>query len=235
MIVFTSCDPVYLQDHGAAFAASAALSDNNAHIHVVEPNDATVHRLDRISDQYKKLNSSSTFTYSYGECIAKYFNDDHRRTIYACDRFVTVSDLIYSTNEEYLVVDVDCLIMKHIDPIDCDVCLFKRESLPGTEGWEKFGTQVAAGAVYYKPSAMDFIDYVSTEIQKGPFNWFLDQVCIAKAHEKFRDTYKFKYFDTTFLDWEFLPETTIWTGKGDRKHFNKTYVSKKEYFKSRMI
>ena len=30
------------------------------------------------------------------------------------------------------------------------------------------------------------------------------------------------------MDWEFVEGSTIWTGKGDRKHKNVTYVQAKE-------
>ena len=39
-----------------------------------------------------------------------------------------------------------------------------------------------------------------------------------------------RIFGPEFMDWEFIENTTIWTGKGPRKYDNPVYVGKKEEF-----
>jgi hypothetical protein len=58
--------------------------------------------------------------------------------------------------------------------------------------------------------------------------WFLDQVAIAETADMMDDP---PYaFGADILDWEFKPGTVIWTGKGDRKYSNQTYLAKKAFY-----
>jgi hypothetical protein len=137
--------------------------------------------------------------------------------------------------EDYLVIDTDCLIMNHIEISgDDQIGLFLREPLPGTQGWENQGSRVAAGVVYYSHDAINFAKKVRLRIKQGPLAWFLDQVALNETYQSHIGDYRFNYFDNKFMDWEFIEGTTIWTGKGPRKYDNPTYVSKKNEF-DRMI
>lgn len=41
------------------------------------------------------------------------------------------------------------------------------------------------------------------------------------------DLNAFRDHDKSFMDWEFVEGSTIWTGKGPRKYENTIYVNKK--------
>jgi hypothetical protein len=241
MKLFTSCDSKYLRVHAPALVASAAASDNSIHINVCGAQGDDVDFLDHLSSRYHKIAGwpQSEFTWSMSTPfinVEQDRNPDAKRTMYACDRFVTIVDLMaLNPEEDYLIIDTDCLIMKHIEkPGDDQVGLFLREPLPGTVGWENAGSRVAAGVVYYSHESIAFARQVMRRIKQGPMAWFLDQVAINETYEKELSNYRFHYFDAQFMDWEFIDGTTIWTGKGPRKYENPTYLTKKNHF-DRMI
>ena len=240
MKLFASCDSGYLRAHAPALVASAACAETSLHLHVIEPQDDDLDFLDHLSSRYHKIAGwpQSDFTHSTAPMWMRYpaVRDDTMRTIYATDRFLSVMTQMIARPDQYLIIDTDCLIMKPITESDLhgDVGLFLREPLPGTVGWEAQGTRCAAGAVYYSSRAMGFAQEVAARIRKGPIAWFLDQVAINETYERHISDYRFDYFDSQFMDWEFVEGTTIWTGKGPRKYDNQTYVAKKNYF-DRMI
>jgi hypothetical protein len=240
MKLFASCDSKYLHAHAPALVASAASVDNAIHLHVIDPREGDMEFLDHLSSRYHKIAGwpSSEFTYSTAPMWIQNpaIRQDTIRTLYATDRFISVMTQMIARPDQYLIIDTDCLIMKHISESDLsgDVGLFLREPLPGTVGWEAQGTRVAAGAVYYSSRAMDFAQAVANRIRQGPIAWFLDQVALSETYENMKDRYSYKYFDEKFMDWEFIEGTTIWTGKGPRKYDNPVYLSKKNEF-DRMI
>lgn len=234
MKLFTSCDSVYLNLHAPALIASAASNDTSIHVHVINPQDNDLNFLDHLSSRYHKIAGwpQSEFTYSTGPTWIRTpaIRGDTMRTLYATDRFLSVMTQMIARPDQYLIVDTDCLIMDHIYDLPGDVGLFLRESLPGTVGWEAQGTRCAAGAVYYSSRAMDFALNVANRIRQGPITWFLDQVAISETYQNMKDRYNYHYFDSKFMDWEFVEGSTIWTGKGPRKYDNPTYVAKKAEF-----
>lgn len=236
MKLFASCDSGYLHAHAPALVASAASVDNSIHLHVIDPRDGDMEFLDHLSSRYHNIAGwpQSDFTYSTAPMWIQYpaIRDDTIRTLYATDRFLSVMTQMIARPDQYLIVDTDCLIMKHISESDLhgDVGLFLRDPLPGTSGWEAQGTRCAAGAVYYSSRAMDFAMNVANRIRKGQIAWFLDQVALSETYENMKDRYNYQYFDANFMDWEFKEGTTIWTGKGPRKYDNPTYVAKKNHF-----
>jgi hypothetical protein len=237
MKLFTSCDSVYLHLHAPSLVASAACNDNSIHINVCNAEVGDREFLDNLGSEYRKLAGwpGSEFSWSMSTPFAESNTKEERRTVYACDRFLSAIPVLENHKEDLLIIDTDCLIMKHIYDIEeYQIGLFLRDPLPGTQGWENAGSRVAAGAVFVSHDAVPFLEEVAQRIKKGPLAWFLDQVAINEAYQKHINDYHYKYFDSQFMDWEFIEGTTIWTGKGPRKYDNATYVSKKNEF-DRMI
>lgn len=240
MKLFASCDSKYLHAHAPALIASAASADNAIHLHVIAPQDGDIEFLGHLSSRYHSIAGwpQSEFTYSTAPqwAVGEQVRGDALRTVYATDRFISVMTQMIARPDQYLIIDTDCLIMKHISESELysDVGLFLRDPLPGTVGWEAQGTRCAAGAVYYSSRAIDFAMNVANRIRQGPLTWFLDQVAISETYANMKDRYRYQYFDANFMDWEFKEGTTIWTGKGPRKYDNPTYVAKKNYFDGMM-
>ena len=237
MKLFASCDSKYLRVHAPALVASAAYHNNSIHINVVNPGDEDRNVLDDMSSKYHKISEwpHSDFSWSMSTPFAQPTNSEEWRTLYACDRFISAGSVMYNHECDLLIIDTDCLVMQHIEPIlDDQVGLFLREPLPGTQGWENAGSRVAAGAVFISQEAVPFLDKVEARIKKGPLAWFLDQVAINEAYQEDITDYRFRYFDAQFMDWEFVEGTTIWTGKGPRKYENEKYLAKKAFFERMM-
>ena len=225
--LFTSCDPKYLRDHARAYISSCAKAGNNVHLHVINAsvNDWTYMQILKMG--YKHMYPSGEMTVSSEDTDLSSISQEQKRTYYACNRFIVASSVI---TQPMLITDIDCLIMKHIDPLETDLGIFLREPLPGVNDWEREGSRVAAGAVFVKETAKDFLESVAQIILDNELRWFLDQTALSISYQHFKNKYSWFAFGTDFLDWEFLPNTKIWTGKGDRKYNNPQYLNSKKHY-----
>ena len=225
--LFTSCDPKYLRDHARAYISSCAKAGNNVHLHVINAsvNDWTYMQILKMG--YKHMYPSGEMTVSSEDTDLSSISQEQKRTYYACNRFIVASSII---TQPMLITDIDCLIMKHIYPLETDLGIFLREPLPGVNDWEREGSRVAAGAVFVKETAKDFLESVAQIILDNELRWFLDQTALSISYQHFKNKYSWFAFGTDFLDWEFLPNTKIWTGKGDRKYNNPQYLNSKKHY-----
>lgn len=232
--IFTSCDSVYLREHAPALVASAVLSGHDVHLHVsyIGKNDETSIKDEcgLIIGRCLNVAPDSLVTYSVAPVEQKIESDRETRVYYACDRFYSARHWLKNFRS-LIIVDTDCLIMRKMEEPAESIGLFLRKPLDTSIEWETEGTRVAAGLVYVKNDILgqQFLDTVVHHINDGPARWFLDQVSLSRVSNLI-DSYKIHKFGPETLDWEFLPGTTIWTGKGDRKHNNETYLSMKKSF-----
>lgn len=223
--IFTSCDPVYLKEHAKGLVTSCALNKNNVHIHVTNPKDYDLKYLEYLQAGYNILCPELCMTYSYDTIDLKNYNKEQRKTFYACNRFIVGPEVIKGN---CLLLDVDCFIMEHIDPIDADIGLYLRnDKYPE---WGGLAGKIAAGSVYCDYNHLDFLVYTKDFIESNKMLWFVDQVALLKAFEHYTDK-KYYFFDNKYLDWDFKPNTKIWTGKGTRKSLDATYGAKHKEFK----
>jgi hypothetical protein len=176
---------------------------------------------------YKLMFPSGEMTISSEDTDLSRISDEHKRTYYACNRFIVASSII---TQPMLITDIDCLIMKHINPLETDLGIFLREPLPGVNDWEREGSRVAAGAVFVKETAKEFLEGAAQIILDNEWRWFLDQNALSVSYQHFRNKYTCTAFGTDFMDWEFIDGTTIWTGKGDRKYSNPKYLGMKKHY-----
>ena len=219
-VVFAACDSKYFMDHAGPFLYSASNNEFNVHIHVVNPTD-------EVLSYAAILNSTSKThtTFTFHDVSLDNLKSEERRAYYACTRFEIAPHLLRFA-EKMLILDVDCLVMKKFQFPNKPVGYFPREPLPGTVGWEKAGTAVAAGAVYFDKDAEKVCETVAQTLKGLPLQWFNDQIALNAVMEQVPQTHVEK-FDGEFMDWEFKQGTAIWTGKGPRKYDNKTYVAEK--------
>ena len=222
-IVYGACDSLYWNDHVPPLLASCNKVGNDLHIHVVNP-------VEHVFEDYSNLKRQVgvNFTMSYESTD---LNLVDTRTYYACSRFM-VADKILSKVNSMLVTDVDALVMKKLEFPEAKLGLFLRDSLPGTVGWEQQGTKVAAGIVYLTQDSYNFISGVNKKIKSYGLRWFVDQVALYEQYieEGWDKRSDFIDFGADVMDWQFLPDSYIWTGKGERKYNNTTYVNKKIEF-----
>ena len=226
-----SCDSKYLHNHFKPFAISAALSKNNVHLHIINP---TADDWSYITNLRRSLANvfHSNITVSAEDIDLTEYHAEAKRTYYACNRFIVAYELMELGSESLMISDIDSLIMEHVEQPKGKLGLYLRDPLPGTIGWEQEGSRVAAGLVYYHKDMKPFAKDVAHFILHNPLQWFLDQMALNQIYQKYKEelTSDFVLFDSNLMDWEFLQGSKIWTGKGNRKYENITYVNKKMEF-----
>jgi len=226
---FASADSVYLHEHAPALLSSAIVSGNNLHLHVINgtyDDWLFLHELSRHAEGKIK------FTYTSEDTDISKLSAEERRVYYSCNRFIAAGQILLNDGGPFLIIDIDCLLMKKIEQPQEDIGLFLREPFQNANQWETLGSHVAAGVVYYSRSKISsrFAVEVGHTILNNKLIWFLDQVTLWEVYKQRKDELDARVFDNNFMDWEFKEGTTIWTGKGPRKYDNPVYVSKKKDF-----
>ena len=215
--VFAACDSSYFMEHATSFIYSAGIAGKDVHIHVINPT-RQVFSLASILNSVVETN----VTYTFNEATLPK-DEEQRRTLYACLRFITLPQILRSA-KKVLTLDIDCMVMCPFDFPDKPAGYFPRQSIE--RGGSVDTHSVAAGAVYFTEKTLKYADQVDSCVRDTPLQWFADQVALNKVFQNIpKDLVD--SFDNNFMDWEFKDGTIIWTGKGARKYDNHIYVSKK--------
>jgi len=228
-VVFACCDSVYFNKFGRAFVNSACFNKHKVIVHIINPDEENGFLAFKLKELWKDLKFST-------EQVKLPSNSEARRTVFASHRFHHVVKLMdENPKTNFMILDIDCIIRKHIPKIKAAVGLFFREPF-GTD-WEKRGTRVAAGAVYYEAGSNYFAKIVSEKIDLEQAAWFVDQVALAETADHFylgmniADLSKIP----NLLDWEFVEDGIIWTGKGERKYNNEIYLKEFEAYNKGLL
>jgi len=224
--ILAACDGVYLRKYSKGLVASSALAGNNLHIHVTNPNESDLKYIEYLKAAYKSLSSSYVMTSSYDTLPIAHFNEDEKRCFYACNRFIVAPEI---ARGDILIVDIDSLIMYHLDNFREDVGLYLRGGnviKKGVPHWGKKAKLVMAGTVYCKLSSINFLKNVRDFIGQSQMIWHVDQVALWMSYKHYKKQLYFKPFNHIHLDWHFMPDTLIWSGKNKSKDNNKIYMQK---------
>ncbi len=216
-VLFASCDSKYFNNFGIPLLYSANDHEHTLHLHVINPTSDDIVTL-------KDLQVKKDFTYTIEE------NNIQSREYYSCNRFM-VAPTFLETADRLLIIDTDCLVMNKMEFPEADFGLFLRDPLPGTVGWEQEGTHVAAGMVLLSKQSMEFAKDLSKALYEHELIWFLDQVMLWRLYNVYKDELFFHKFTPDDMDWEFLPDTKIWTGKGPRKYDNEKYCGVQQKYR----
>ena len=217
--IMAAGDSVYVGEYAKGLVCSCALNQNNVHIHITNPTEKDHDYLNYLNKGYNKLHPDGKFTSSYDQIDISKLSKEARKTFYACNRFI-VADKV--AKADILILDLDCYLRQHIDPLDCDVALFHRE--PKGQGWEQLGTHIAAGAVFCRLDHIDFLTETARILNEHKLEWLADQVALYEAYLKFKDQKKFYTLTDNFMDWTFKETSKIWTGKGTTKMWSVPYT-----------
>ena len=220
-VVYAACDEKYYYDHAKHMAESAARFGEKVYIDVIDP--------------VNKIQSSNE-NIIVSNCIVNPPPNADKRTLYACFRFLRAKDLL-DTFDEMLIVDADGLFRSNVNWDyfkDADLSLFFRDPLPNTNEWETEGSRIAAGAVYTKKTALAYWEEVHDLIMSIGFRWFVDQYSLYATYRRFDEKGAIKCIQMpkTYIDWEMNDDSVIWTGKGNRKYTNETYLKEKVQYEN---
>jgi len=240
-ILFAACDIEYFLQHGLAFTKSASQHTMKSHI-VISPNFTQDY-----NSQVLRLNSflNKEFYPSFTDEEKKYiiepkFMDyvydvkyDTPKTYFSALRFLECGKIITQNLVPLLILDIDSVVNSEI-LIDDDITLglyLREKNITGSNAYEIEGMKVAAGAVYLTPDAEEFINEVRAYLFTNKLIWFCDQHALYNAYKVTKGKYKFIDFaDKNVIDWDFNENSLIWTGKGQRKYNNKTYLERKKKY-----
>ena len=226
-VIMAACDSKYFIEHGPAFMYSCSDNDYSVHVHIINPTPQALSLAGILA-----ATSTGAVTYTFEDKDFEGFTWDQERTYYACSRFLVLPEILNSSRS-VMVLDIDCMVMRHFMFPETPCGYFPRVPLEGTTGWEAEGTRVAAGVVYMNASALSVANAVADYISKSPLKWFADQIALSRVFAGVSDE-NITTYDNQFMDWEFIEGTAIWTGKGPRKHDNPVYVAKKNSYPLRI-
>lgn len=247
-LLLVACDPVYAKKFLPAFLAGAAKQGYDTCVHLHFPSSQDYYH-ETTKPEYRREWELMEAAYSelaprHVDLITStgYLLDSEKADALPCYssiRFRAALAAMGTLARPMFIMDVDSLVMGEIpfpcrpgEPVDMaedppPVGVFFRDPLPTDNAWERLGTHVAAGLLYVHPTASDFLKYVCGMVEVGPRRWFIDQVAIWTAAQWWRalhGEHSVGHLTARHLDWNFLPGTAVWTGKGPRKYHNPTYV-----------
>ena len=151
------------------------------HVHVIDPDDAVASALAALRTAYPKL-ALGTTTESTATADR---SANHRKTYYACGRFLQLPRLLAAYGRPILALDLDQLVLKPLQPVfahmgACDVGLFRVAANRLDFSSSILANLVLAGT---GPPAARFFGLVAAYLRhfrqtSEGFGWYLDQVAL---------------------------------------------------------
>lgn len=217
-----------------ALAASIAANMPSALLHacLVNANDEhaaeilTAHANCEFSFEYAELDTTQVkigrdgitpYTEKAGFCV----NLRGRKTL----------ELLREGARRVLFVDADTIVRRDLGPlcalIDAnDVVIHKRPHENDYMG-------VAGGVIGVRPSTggIEFFERAVARIDAiGNRDFFSDQLAFTQTIEELGARVRVAHLPKAYIDWEFEPDSFIWTGKGRRKFENETYLGEESLY-----
>lgn len=232
VLFLTACDTAYLA-HATALARSLDAFSTNQHllIHLVNPDDADLARLDVLS---KSLRSLSLHVSAEDVTVP----EETRRPYFASARFLRMSEILGGAGAvPVFALDSDALAVAPItfdfsDKREAEICLRRRDLKEPVEDH----LRVAAGAVWAKNTLAGatfmraVADDLIREFQHGSAAWFVDQLVLLKHVLAETGGAHVRNLKSKFSDWAMSEDSVFWTGKGDRKYLDVRYLVLREAF-----
>jgi hypothetical protein len=163
------------------------------------------------------LDGVTRFTEKAGYCVNLRARAIHRLLLDGCDYL--------------LFLDADSIIRRDLSRLidmidDSDILIHKRDRP------EEF-MRVAAGAIGVKRSAgtIRFFERLIARVDElGNRTFFSDQLAFYRTALETDGEVKISHLPIEYIDWEFSPDSSIWTGKGQRKHESRIYLDEEKHY-----
>ena len=217
-ILLACCDAVYFGKFARTLVETARRNSPNqhVHVHVYEPPPSWQAEAEGLVRDYNGL------TLSWEDSRRNpYRSEDRNYIYYAAARFAVVRRIVEQFQSPVLVIDTDGLVVRSLDDPFAgfeghDIGLIRRRTW---KPWQK--NLAAALLVQPTPKGIAFIGRVADVLQmvlsrKPEFH--VDQLVIHYV-DRALSSGRLRVFPLTqaFADWEFLPDSYIWSAKGARK------------------
>ncbi|MCG2582929.1 hypothetical protein [Massilia sp. TS11] len=187
-VLLVAADPAYLERYGERLLRSipvTSLMRLHVHIHVLADSEAELPRalLGRLAGHC----SSSFFSFRRGPIAA--LDNERRRALLACERFLVLPEILSGYGKPVLVLDIDLECVG--DPLRLLERLGEAElgctdHQGAREAWE----HVAATATLARPTlgAIGFFErlrpWLLQELNRHPAPWFVDQIGLFRMIEE---------------------------------------------------
>ena len=227
--VFVCMDTSYCLRYLGSIAASIAANspNSNLHVHLVNPQEVAMEHVRAV----EQLIGPERF--SYGTEIIKLanFDPEQRKTYFASVRFVRLAELMEAAPGTYFVMDVDNLVRGDLSSCmtlarGADVLIRSRFTLSPHLAVAACGIVLAntdAARNFMRRTA----EYILDAFHTGHIAWFLDQIALTMALKDDQHlataTLRVAQLPRGLLDWDFVAESLVWTGKGKRRLHNERY------------
>lgn len=228
LVVFAACDTKYVS-HAVPLIRSLEVfsSGQTILLHLVNPTESALQRLEVLSDELV----NARLVLSRERTDLSSLTDAQRRTYYACARFIRLAELMEKSACDFLVLDVDSLVVGPIerdfsDKPEAEICL-RRRTLEGVTSEQ---LAVAAGSVWSRstPGSRQFFKAVSADIQSAFADssaaWHLDQVVLKRRVDDASIPVVVRNIKAKYADWDFRDDSVVWQGKGKRKFLDLRYL-----------
>jgi hypothetical protein len=223
-VLFAACDNNYFFDHACSFILSADNNDFNTHIHIVNPLADTITLTSKLKSLVK-----NNLTFSFNNVNTANWDPTWLYPYYASLRFLVLPEIVKRA-DKVITLDIDSLILKPFNFPAEPVGYFARDrNINLTTEWEREGSQVKAGIVYFSNESLHIVNELVQVLNSLDFLWYRDQIALYRVFSKL-PVHLCHFFKNEFLDSDFLEDSFIWTGKGNRKYNSLVYLSKKNYY-----
>ncbi|MDM3861026.1 MAG: putative nucleotide-diphospho-sugar transferase [Aphanizomenon gracile PMC644.10] len=195
--------------------SSIAVNFKDVHVHLhlinVSPSE---------QDELLCLYSNITFT---SEEVK--IDDSQSFSAYCANvRVRVMRRLLESGIDNLLYLDADSIVRKDLTPLfrllkNTDLIIHHRHS--DVEAW-----RFATGAIAIRNNAKVkvFMQGWEKNLESLIYSWYGDQISFSRTYEILKNELYIKNLPMKYIDWKFSPFSSIWAGKGKRKHENMLYL-----------
>lgn len=249
LFVYVACDQHYFTEFGKSLINSVrANSQLGIHIHLYNPLPEQLdycNRQDRVSvtfefaplelfkaaaDRWNNISNDPTDQYNLKRIVTAMSKSNDvsiqermQRTYYACARFIRLSAII-STSTSVLAIDSDAIVRANI-PLLPTTHDFYIHHITGKKA------RFLAGGIYLTGNEQgcnflkEYAEILKYNINNDTLHWGIDQDVLDNIVPK----YNFGNLPLSYIDWEMLPNSYVWTAKGKRKELAIFVNEQKKY------
>ena len=221
--IVISCDNAYFIEYFQSFIYSLDASQNNipVHLHVTNADLSIEGRIEEISSNLST--TELTWTTSPSTSFSWL---GHKQIYYAAARFMLAHEIVRCTEKPVLCLDVDGIVRGPILPV-FELALGDADALVFWRSHKLAEKRVLASAIGFAPTAngIRLLDVVARTIHMALAinpRYHIDQAILAFAMEWLQRLRRLRtnQMPKSLTDYDFAPDSIIWTAKGAKKDSN---------------
>ena len=188
-------------------------------IRTLHPNSKIYPISEKLDDSDVKLglDGITKYTEKSGFCVNLRARAIHQLLLNGCDYV--------------LFLDADSIVRRELSSLvemisRSDIVIHKREQAA------EF-MRVAAGVIGIRrtTASIRFFEQLIQRIDElGNRTFFSDQLAFHRVAAELKDAISISHLPIEYIDWEFRNNSYIWTGKGQRKYLNETYLEEEKLY-----